>query len=394
MISKGDMVYAFSSDARIREIGESGGAITSLLKFALERGIVDAVLGVEKGYDVYDPRPVLITDPADIAKTAGSLPCGTLLLSKMFSNYLDDMLDLKIAAPLKGCDVMGLYELAKRDRVNLDNVLMFGLNCSGSITPAMARRITVEKFGVDPDTVINASISRGCFVIDHEKGRESIPIDELEKEVYGRRSNCRRCSMKVPRQTDLACGNWGLTPDMFGKYTFIEVCSDRGAELLNKALDAGVIQVKEPGQKGLDIRKRIEDSMQRLSDTWRGKDFEPLNQSRNRLERMIEETSRCIKCYTCVDACPVLSGSKKPYLTTSPGKIPPRFEFHLIRYSHVADSCIDCGQCEELCPMDIPNSLFMHAIAVELEEMYGYHAGVDMSIPAIALMEDFERGEQ
>ena len=28
--------------------------------------------------------------------------------------------------------------------------------------------------------------------------------------------------------------------------------------------------------------------------------------------------------------------------------------FHLIRAMHMADKCIDCGLCEEACPVDIP----------------------------------------
>ena len=62
-----------------------------------------------------------------------------------------------------------------------------------------------------------------------------------------------------------------------------------------------------------------------------------------------------------------------------------------MRYAHVADSCIDCGQCEELCPMEIPNARFMHAIEADLEALYGYHAGEDMSRPIIAIMEEPEK---
>jgi len=39
--------------------------------------------------------------------------------------------------------------------------------------------------------------------------------------------------------------------------------------------------------------------------------------------------------------------------------------FHLRRFAHISDSCINCGQCEELCPMEIPLALFSHAIRTE-----------------------------
>src|SRR5690606_37860224 len=85
--------------------------------------------------------------------------------------------------------------------------------------------------------------------------------------------------------------------------------------------------------------------------------------------------------------------TKKSYLVPR-GQVPPPFMFHLIRYAHIADSCINCGQCEERCAMDIPNSLFMHALQTELETMFGYIPGVDMTLPVLALVEEPEERER
>jgi len=388
-ISKGALLYAWARDQNILERGESGGAVVALLKFALESGTVDAVLAVKRGYDIYDPRPTLITDPDEVEETSGSMHCGTLLLSKFFEKYLDGAKEMKVAAVLKGCDVMGLYEQAKRGLVELENVFMIGLNCGGSITSSMARRIVSEKFGLkDPGSVTRETIEKGRFFIEHDGIEEGISIPKLEDEGYGRRSNCKRCKMKIPRQVDLACGNWGVIPKMAGKATFVEVCSEKGANLINKATVAGSIETRRPGPKCADSRRKREALIQDLSEEWRRKDFEPLMSAKERLRLVIEETSRCIKCYTCIEVCPVLFGSKDPYLTADLGKVPPGLEFHLARYAHVADSCVNCGQCEELCPLDIPNTLIMHSIATELEELYGYHAGEDLLIPAISRTEE------
>jgi len=35
---------------------------------------------------------------------------------------------------------MGFLELAKRKQINLDNVIMIGVNCGGSVSPILARR--------------------------------------------------------------------------------------------------------------------------------------------------------------------------------------------------------------------------------------------------------------
>ena len=391
MAAKGDMIYAWASNPECLKSGECGGAVTSLLKYALESKMVDGVLTVAKGVDLYDAKPVFITDPEDIAKAAGSLHCGTLLLPKLIKKYFNGARDMKIAITLKGCDAKAMYELAKRQQINLDNVIMIGLNCGGSVSPVVGRKMIAEKYEVDPDTVHKEEIDKGKFIIEYEGGEKGISIDELEEEGYGRRFNCQRCKTKVPRQCDLACGNWGVIGDKAGKATFVEICSDKGADLVTKAKSAGAIETADPNPAGIDIRAKIENSMFKLADKARAKQFGELGEGKERLDYIMSETSRCIKCYQCIENCPICycveCSTRKPHLVP-PGQIPPPFMFHLIRYTHIADSCINCGQCEELCAMDIPNALFMHAIQLEMQEMFGYEPGVNMDLPVLALVEE------
>jgi formate dehydrogenase subunit beta len=397
MSKKGDMFYAWTADAELQKKAELGGAVTQLLKFALENKIVDGVFAVKKGQDIYDAVPVFITDPKEVDQTAGSLHCGTLLMSKLVKKYLEGANNMKIAMTVKGCDMMGLYELAKRQQVNLDNIIMIGVNCGGSVSPITARKMIADKFGVDPDTVHKEEIDKGQFIIEYEGGHKGISMDELEEAGYGRRPNCRRCKVKVPRQADLACGNWGVIGDKAGKATFVEVCSDKGANLFDQAVKAGVLKTSAPEPKGLEMRTKVENAMLKLGDKWRAKDFGALGEGRERLKKIVEDTARCIKCYSCISACPICycveCSTKKPYLVT-PGKVPPGFMFHLIRFAHIADSCVNCGQCQELCPMDIPNSLHMHAQQTELEKMFGHVPGVDMSLPLLALVEEREERDR
>jgi len=391
MAAKGDMIYAWAKDADILKKGECGGAVTALLKYALESKTVDAVLAVKKGQDVYDAVPAFITDPAEIASTAGSLHCGTLLLPKILKKYTDGAKNLKIAVTCKGCDVMAFYELAKRNQVNLDNIVMIGVNCGGSVSPVAARKMISEKFGVDPNLVHKEEIDKGQFIIEYEGGHKGIKIDELEEEGYGRRSNCRRCKMKVPRGADLACGNWGVIGDKAGKATFIEVCSEKGANLVTAAASKGAIETAAADAKGIEIRGKVEKAMLKLGDEWRHRDFTGLGTGKDRLKTIMDESSRCIKCYACVENCPICycveCSTKKPWYVT-PGMVPPGFMFHLIRFAHVSDSCINCGQCEELCSMDIRNALFMHAQQVEIEKMFNHTPGLDMTPPIHALAEE------
>jgi len=393
MAKKGEMLYAWTNDADIKKHAELGGAVTALWKHALDAKIVDAVLVVKKGTDLYDAQPTLVTKSADLKDTAGSLHCGTLLLAKLIHKFLDGAEKMKLGVTVKGCDMMGMYELAKRKQINLDNVIMIGVNCGGSVSAVTARKMIADKFGVDPDKVHKEEIDKGQFIIEYEGGHKGISIDELEEQGYGRRTNCRRCKLKIPRQADLACGNWGVIGDKAGKATFIEVCSEKGANLVSGAVKAGLLETEPANPKGLEIRAKVENAMMKLGDKWRQKDFTGLGEGKDRLKKIMTETSRCIKCYSCISACPICycvdCTTKNPAYVT-PGQLPPNFMFHLIRFAHIADSCVNCGQCQELCPAEIPNALFMHAQQVELEKMFGHTPGISMELPLLALVEEKE----
>jgi len=372
MAAKGDLLYAWTTDSGIAKKAECGGAVTTLLKYALENKIVDAVVAVKRGFDLYEAVPVAITDPKDLDQTAGSLHCGTVLMSTFIQKYLDGAKKMKLGVVVKGCDLMGILELAKRNEIDLKNLVMIGVNCGGSVSPNLARKMIKEKYGVDPDKVIKEEIDKGQFIIEYEGGHKGIKMDELEDEGFGRRTNCRRCKLKIPRQADIACGNWGVIGDKAGKATFVEICSDKGAELVTKAVAAKKLETSAADPKGIEIRGKTEGAMLKLGEKWRVKDFSGL---RDNLWSIIDkETSRCIKCYSCIEKCPVCTATafkdRADDIMVRRGYLPSDPMFHLRRFAHISDSCVNCGQCEELCPMEIPLALFSHAIRVEADNAF------------------------
>ncbi|MCK4729119.1 MAG: Coenzyme F420 hydrogenase/dehydrogenase, beta subunit C-terminal domain, partial [Desulfobacterales bacterium] len=225
---KGDLYLAWSSDKEIREKGESGGAVTALLKFALEMKIVGAVLAVKKrNGNRYDGVLSLITDPDEVIESAGALHFAPVNVAKEVKEYLDGAKDFKLAVPCKPCDCRAIIELAKRGQINIENVILIGLNCTGTLLPAVARRMIKEEYRVNPEDVVGEDVDNGKFVITLADGtRKERDLKELEEQGYGRRENCRRCAINIPRMADLACGKWGTKGK---KATFIEVCSQKGS---------------------------------------------------------------------------------------------------------------------------------------------------------------------
>jgi formate dehydrogenase (coenzyme F420) beta subunit len=366
MVKVKDMYYANTTSDAIRAKAECGGAITTLLQYALESKTVDAVLAVVRGTDIFDGVPTLITNPADVIKSAGSLHCAPVNTGKFIAQYLDGAKNMKIAVAVKPCDSLTIKELAKRGKINLDNVLMIGVNCGGTIRPMPARHMIEKLYATSPDDVIKEEIDKGKFIIvtkDHQ--HKEISIDELEEKGAGRRENCQRCETKIPREADLACGNWGVIGPLAGKATFVEVCSEKGAKLLEGAVKAKLLDISAPDPKGIEIREKTNGAMLKLGAKRQKDQFTKVARDP---EFWAKEFSRCIKCMGCVVHCPLQYDEKlsSPVYENS-GTIPPALTYHLAKVAAEGGHCINCGGCEDVCPMDIPVSKLYHDIKKRIE---------------------------
>ncbi len=393
---RGDMYIAHSADKKILEKAEYGGAVTSLLRFALESKRVDAVLAIKaRDGDRYDGIPVLITDPEEIIGTAGTLHCTSPNIARFIKEYLDGASNLKISAVVKPCDAKALIELAKRNQINLDNLLLIGLNCTGTLPSAKAKTMMKDEFGIDPADVVAEDIEDNRLIVRVKDGTEKEKdLAELEEKGYGRRENCHRCETNIPVMADIACGKWGISDK---KSTFIEVCSEKGSDFIEAAIEAGYIKVEQPSSDAVETRKRKDEAAAELARQWQEKDFARLKELSpdEKFNYWFEQFSHCIKCYGCRDACPICY-CKDCFLEADrgfvpPGEVPPDVLFPLVRIAHVMDSCVNCGQCQDACTMELPLSRLIFMLSRELAGIFNYEPGNDVSqLPPLRTVTDRE----
>ena len=381
----GRMYLAWSADEDVREGAECGGAVTSLLQFALESGRVDAVLATEaRDGNRYDGVPVLISDPNEVARTSGALHASPVNLARCLKEYLDGAADLKIAVACKPCDAKAIIELAKREQIDTDNLLLIGLNCTGTLSPATARAMFGDAFGVCPDDVIREDIEDGTLAVWLRDGTQvALSLAELEENGYGRRDNCRRCETNIPTMADVACGKWGV--DDGRKATFVEVLSEKGGALADGAIQAGCIAVEQPDDAAVESRRAKAEAATSLARSWQERDFAPFKEMslEERFEYWQGQFSQCIKCFGCRDACPICYckvcwlEAERGYVEG--GEIPPTLMWPMIRVVHVMDSCVNCGQCQDACSMNLPLSRLIFMLNREISQIFKYEPGMDPS---------------
>ncbi len=94
--------------------------------------------------------------------------------------------------------------------------------------------------------------------------------------------------------------------------------------------------------------------------------------------------STCIRCYACRQACiacncrTCIFDETKPQWVGRETSISDNMMYHLIRASHMAGRCIECGECERVCPVNIPLMTINQKLIKDINSLYGpYEAGLE-----------------
>ncbi|MEE9201864.1 MAG: 4Fe-4S ferredoxin [Dehalococcoidia bacterium] len=102
-----------------------------------------------------------------------------------------------------------------------------------------------------------------------------------------------------------------------------------------------------------------------------------------RLEFWQQQFQRCIRCYACRQVCPgcycpICFVDQLDPMWVGIKIAPPENQvWHLIRAFHLAGRCIECGECQRVCPVNIPLMLLNQKLTAEVEGMFDFRPGLD-----------------
>lgn len=308
-------------------------SIKELASSLLKEKKVDVILGYTSGTVPLTTSPIFLKDQKDLDKLIWNNLCYANL-AKYLAPWIPQLKDsegnnLKVGIVAKGCVGRALIHLVVEKQIDLDDIMIIGINCNGIIN-----RKRIEKEFGDKEIL-------ECFVINKDivvKGKDfekRLPFHEYLNEL------CKTCKIRSPPNSS------SLSEVIIGESQEIPSVEDEYNDVVE-------FDAKSPDEK------------------W---------------EYTKDLLSSCIRCYACREACPMcycklcFVDQNKPIWFGKTTDFSDIFVFHLIRSVHLAGRCVGCGACSSVCPMGIDLHLVTRKLENIVKERFDFTSGLNLENP-------------
>lgn len=283
---------------------------------------IDIFIGYEKGTLPLRTSPCFVTEQGDVRKLVWNTLCSNNLSVYLPAIMSTEKEPKRVGILCKGCDNRSIVNLIKEKQINKDNLVIFGISCSGI---------------VDSNKILPCLDGKKILGIDEDIESIVITLESGEKRFAKRDylyECCYTCTHPTPSVYDILI--------RAEKYSPQPVTPD-------------------PIIKEFNSKTREE-----------------------RWEMFKNEISRCIRCYACRNVCPncyckeCIAEQTKPRWFGVTNELSDVLFYHMARIFHQAGRCVDCGACVRACPMDIDLRLFTRVLVDEVKERFGYESGLSI----------------
>lgn len=324
--------------------------IRAKAKELLESGKVRAVLGYRRSTAGVLAEPAFISSPEEVGELVVDATCVEnlalyLVNEKKAQKRLRNPDTRPLAIVAKGCDSRSITVLLQENYFKRDEVIILGVSCgNGGVIDARKLNTALRGKAATAASFDGA----GSVKVTLMAGETTVPAADVMAD------RCLECDTAYPRVSD---------------FFFGEKITERG---FNPRFTA--------------VAAFAEKSPEERSEFWAG------------------HFDRCIRCYACRAVCPMCycdecvvdSTSFVVEPTTSADDKANRIcwinrsacssenaMYHMVRAVHLAGRCTDCGECERVCPVNIPLRLLNTMLEREALETFEYTAGIDPEQPSL-----------
>ncbi|HEX2049338.1 MAG TPA: Coenzyme F420 hydrogenase/dehydrogenase, beta subunit C-terminal domain [Actinomycetota bacterium] len=234
---------ARATDERVLARGQDGGAVTALLAWAMDSGELDgAVLSAPSDDVPWLDEPTLVRTSDELLATAGSR-----------YTYCATPLGLKKAAEARcknvalvgvSCESTAVRQLAAEGIKRWTRMvkLVVGLMCCETFDyeAFMVGKLRHE-LGIQLEDVAKVNV-KGKVIVSLRSG-DDVVIPLKDARPYANEW-CHHCPDFAAEHADLSCGGLGMEG-----WTMILVRSERGDDFLRRAVDAGVLELRDADEE-------------------------------------------------------------------------------------------------------------------------------------------------
>ncbi|MGD9375963.1 MAG: 4Fe-4S dicluster domain-containing protein [Anaerolineae bacterium] len=349
--------------------------IQGLLRRLLTGGTVDALL-VPVTLPGGGVAPMLVTDPDALERADPLAPVLPINAARAASQLTMTGHQERLGVVLRACEIRALVELVKFQQVKLDNVVVIGIDCLGTY----------------PVTDYQAREDRSQLAEGLRAGAVSGDLQPASGLTW--RAACQMCEQPLPdgEHVALAMGLVGVETGQI----YLRARSDV-AEALDLR-EAEALAEREAAVAAL-IAARTEARDEALAG------FRARVHS---MEGLLAEFSSCIRCHNCMINCPIcycrecifrtptFEHESELYYQWAARKgtvrlMPDTLLFHVTRLNHMVTSCVGCGLCSDVCPVEIPVATVFRAVGEKAQALFDYHPG--RSVEEAAPVQEFREEE-
>jgi len=312
----------------------------------LDEGKVKAVIGYRRGSAGLLAEPCVIDQPADTESLIWDPGCVhnlALYLVKdkkaQAASKTPDKRPLAVVA--KGCDSRAVAVLLQENFFKREDVVVIGVSCEGTGV-VDARKLAAKLKGRTASQVEFDGADGFKVTIGNTESR--VPASEILAD------RCLECRAPSP--------------------------------VLNDVLFGTAVEQRELAMPFTAVKAAEAASEEERWASWE------------------HHFDRCLRCFACRSVCPMCycpecvvdstsfvitaetsaedKANRVRWCERSAGSGESAL-YHLTRAMHLAGRCVDCGECERVCPVNIPLRLLNTKLEMEAFEMFEYQAGRDVS---------------